>query len=205
MCVVNNKTPISAREQRIVERRDQIVAAARISFRRHGFHGAGMAEIAALSQLSVGQIYRYFTNKEAIIEEIVHRIVKGRIQIMLSNGNDLRQLAQDLANQSGLEQEDAVINRALMLEIAAEATRNPRVASILKEADALIFQQGSEMLARAYPQLTPLRAAALSELIAVLSEGTAIRVLTHQQVVDRQPLGQLYFEIFSSIFPANPV
>ncbi len=204
MCVVQKKTTFSARQQRIVERRDQIVAAARISFRRHGFHGAGMAEIAALSQLSVGQIYRYFTNKEAIIEEIVQRIVKDRIQIMLSNGNDLRQLAEELASQSLYDGEDRAINRALMLEIAAEATRNPRIATILKDADTQIFQQGSEMLARAYPQLTPARAAALSELIAVLSEGTALRVLTHQQVVGRQSLGQLYFDIFSSVFPSEP-
>jgi AcrR family transcriptional regulator len=203
MCVVQ-KTPSSlARQQRISERRDQIIAAARISFRRRGFHGAGMAEIAALSQLSVGQIYRYFTNKEAIIEEIVHRIVKSRIQLMLSNGNNFRQLAEELASHRLLGGEDAVINRTLMLEIAAEATRNPRVATILKEADALIFQQVNEMLARAYPQLTPERAVALSELFAVLSEGTALRALTHQQIVDRESLGQLYFDIFSFVFPSE--
>jgi len=203
MCVVQ-KTPSSlARQQRISERRDQIIAAARISFRRRGFHGAGMAEIAELSQLSVGQIYRYFTNKEAIIEEIVHRIVKSRIQLMLNNGNNFRQLADELASHRLLGGEDAVINRTLMLEIAAEATRNPRVATILKEADALIFQQVNEMLARAYPQLTPERAVALSELVAVLSEGTALRALTHQQIVGRESLGQLYFDIFSFVFPSE--
>lgn len=201
---VVQKTPSSlARQQRISERRDQIIAAARISFRRRGFHGAGMAEIAELSQLSVGQIYRYFTNKEAIIEEIVHRIVKSRIQLMLNNGNNFRQLADELASHRLLGGEDAVINRTLMLEIAAEATRNPRVATILKEADALIFQQVKEMLARAYPQLTPERAVALSELVAVLSEGTALRALTHQQIVGRESLGQLYFDIFSFVFPSE--
>src|SRR5471030_3182139 len=203
LCVVQ-KTPSSlARQQRISERRDQIIAAARISFRRRGFHGAGMAEIAELSQLSVGQIYRYFTNKEAIIEEIVHRIVKSRIQLMLNNGNNFSQLADELASHRLLGGEDAVINRTLMLEIAAEATRNPRVATILKEADALIFQQVNEMLARAYPQLTPERAVALSELVAVLSEGTALRALTHQQIVGRESLGQLYFDIFSFVFPSE--
>ncbi|WP_413737002.1 TetR/AcrR family transcriptional regulator [Sodalis sp. RH21] len=191
----------SARQQRIAERRNQIIAAARISFRRRGFHGAGMAEIASLSQLSVGQIYRYFTNKEAIIEEIVQRIVKHRIQLMLDNGNDLDRLADDLTNQSLLDGDEAEINQALMLEIAAEATRNPRVAQILTEADARLFRQGCDMLQGIYPQLTPDRAAALSELIAVLSEGTALRFLTQQQRVDREQLCQLYLHIFSTVFP----
>lgn len=61
-------------------RRDQIVEAAKTSFRRHGFHAASMAEIAQGSQLSVGQIYRYFANKDAIIEEIVNRIIASKMQ-----------------------------------------------------------------------------------------------------------------------------
>jgi AcrR family transcriptional regulator len=36
-----------------------------------GFHGASMADIAKAAGLSVGQIYRYFENKEAIIAAIV--------------------------------------------------------------------------------------------------------------------------------------
>lgn len=46
-------------------RRQQIVDAASACARRSGFHGASMAEIAQTAGLSVGQIYRYFENKEA--------------------------------------------------------------------------------------------------------------------------------------------
>ncbi len=195
----------SGKQQRIEARRDQIIAAARICFRQHGFHGAGMAQIASLSQLSVGQIYRYFTNKEAIIEEIVRRIVKHRLGLIWDHDNDLSLVADELANQRLLDGEDAEINQVLMLEIAAEATRNPLVERILCEADACIFHRGYEMLKQAYPDLDDGRTAALSEIMAVLSEGTAQRMLTHrqQQYVDRGQMKQLYLTIFRHLFPAR--
>lgn len=52
-------------------RRQQILDAACERVRQSGFHGASMAEIAKAAGLSVGQIYRYFENKEAIIAAIV--------------------------------------------------------------------------------------------------------------------------------------
>src|ERR1700733_12776427 len=52
-------------------RRRQMLAAPSSCARRAGFHGASMAEIAQAANLSVGQIYRYFENKEAIIAAIV--------------------------------------------------------------------------------------------------------------------------------------
>ena len=45
-------------------RREQILDAACDCVRRAGFHGASMAEIAQAAGVSVGQIYRYFENKE---------------------------------------------------------------------------------------------------------------------------------------------
>lgn len=51
-------------------------------FRRCGFHAASMSQIASEAQLSVGQIYRYFANKDAIIEEMVRRIIDFRIAQM---------------------------------------------------------------------------------------------------------------------------
>jgi AcrR family transcriptional regulator len=55
----------------VESRRQQILDAACDRVRQSGFHGASMAEIAKAAGLSVGQIYRYFENKEAIIAAIV--------------------------------------------------------------------------------------------------------------------------------------
>lgn len=69
-------------EIRHKQRQDEIINAARRCFRRCGFHAASMSQIASEAQLSVGQIYRYFANKDAIIEEMVRRIIDFRIAQM---------------------------------------------------------------------------------------------------------------------------
>ncbi|QWA13899.1 TetR/AcrR family transcriptional regulator [Sodalis ligni] len=201
--ITKNKPSLPGKQQRVDERRDQIIAAARICFRQHGFHGAGMAEIASLSRLSVGQIYRYFTNKEAIIEEIVHRIVKHRVRFMLDNDNDLDRITGYLASESLWGGGEEQINQALMLEVSAEATRNPRIAQILIDADAIVFRQGCTMLLRIYPEMNHDEAATLAELLAVLSEGTMLRILTRQRQNKHEGLQQLYRQIFTKVFPAR--
>ncbi|WP_164518929.1 TetR/AcrR family transcriptional regulator [Sphingomonas sp. ABOLG] len=50
-----------------------MIQAAREAFAATGFHGTGMAQIAQTSGIAVGQIYRDFANKEAIVAEIVAR------------------------------------------------------------------------------------------------------------------------------------
>ena len=52
-------------------RREQVLTAAAACFQRHGFHGASMAQISREAGMSVGHIYHYFANKEAIIAAIV--------------------------------------------------------------------------------------------------------------------------------------
>jgi len=201
---IQKKPTLPGKLQRIEERRDHIIAAARLCFRQHGFHGSGMAEIAELSQLSVGQIYRCFINKEAIIEEIVHRIVTHRVRLMLDNDNDLDRIADDLAgNRLWGDGEEELINQALMMEVSAEATRNPRIAQILIDVDAIMFRQGCAMLQNAYPGMSHDDAATLAELFAVLSEGTMLRILTQQRQVKPEGLQRLFRLIFSKVFPAR--
>ncbi|WP_246856760.1 TetR/AcrR family transcriptional regulator [Brenneria corticis] len=190
----------TTKTERTLARRDQIIAAARLCFRRSGFHGAGMAEIAARAQLSVGQIYRYFPSKDAIIEEIVSRIVNSKLHFLRLEDNHLPQMAQMLARRA-LPGDEATRedDHALMLEVTAEATRNSRVAAILQEADARLFQQAVVLLQRRYPHLSPPQIAARVELMAVLSEGTAFRMVTSQKASPDR-LKQLYQHIFQSTF-----
>src|SRR5271168_2700713 len=63
--------------QRSLRRRRQVLDAAEACFRRHGFHAASMASVAAEAGMSVGHIYRYFENKEAIVAAIVERDLKA--------------------------------------------------------------------------------------------------------------------------------
>src|SRR5580765_1576697 len=49
------------------DRRVQILDAALVCFAKRGFHQASMHDISAEAGISVGLIYRYFENKEAVI------------------------------------------------------------------------------------------------------------------------------------------
>lgn len=210
--------PQDSKEQRICARRDQIIAASRLCFRKHGFHAAGMAEIAKMSQLSVGQIYRYFANKDAIIEEIVRRIVFKKIRLMTGNVHSLREMAEHLAHRRigslniesshsvcpEMSQEQMDIDHDLRLEVAAEATRNPVVERIWRDAESQLFNEAKAMLARSYPHLSDSELIARVEVMAVICEGTAFRRLTTLHA-DPNKLDALYDRLFSQMFnPATP-
>jgi AcrR family transcriptional regulator len=64
---------------RAAQRRHQVLDAAAICFRNHGFHGASMAQISKTAGMSPGHIYHYFDNKEAIIAAIVERDMEEMI------------------------------------------------------------------------------------------------------------------------------
>src|SRR6187401_2512684 len=56
-----------------LDRRSQILDAAVVCFAKHGFHQASMHDISAEAGISVGLIYRYFENKEAVISAMADR------------------------------------------------------------------------------------------------------------------------------------
>lgn len=182
-------------------RRDEIVSAARTCVVRHGFHAASMGEIAAAARMSVGQIYRYFPNKEAIIHAIVERIVAQRLLEMVATvgaGDMATALAAPLAaDLSDVQRDDQI----LMLEVIAEATRNAAVAEIVHQADRRLHDQAVPSLMREYPSLSLAEASARVELLAVLFEGTLMRrIAGHRD--DAVPIG-LYRDVIERVLPAT--
>ena len=58
---------------RSTDRRSQILDAALVCFAKRGFHQTSMHDISAEAGISVGLIYRYFENKEAVISAMADR------------------------------------------------------------------------------------------------------------------------------------
>jgi AcrR family transcriptional regulator len=163
-------------------RRRQILDAACDCVRRSGFHGASMAEIAAAAGVSVGQIYRYFENKEAIVAAIVDK-----------------DLAEMHAKFAGLEESgprfvDSIVSgcshavdrnydpdrAALLLEVLAEAARNPRVQAVVAQGDAVERGLVRKMLMRALPGGLPdAEMAGRGEVLMMLFDGMVMRSVSH--------------------------
>jgi AcrR family transcriptional regulator len=173
--VKNRRPPKAERDKR---RRDQIVVAAQKCVVRHGFHAASMGAIAAGAEMSVGQIYRYFANKEAIVHAIVEAIVERRLHSMMDR--PLRRLnAPEMAGHLVTNvPEEFRDDDILLLEATAEATRNPAVAQIVADADRRLMNHAVAGFRRDHPDLDPRDAAARVEALVTLFEGTLFRRLT---------------------------
>ena len=112
--------------------RTRILEAAERAFARHGFRGATMQIVAAEARMSAGNLYRYFTAKEALVSGLA-----ARDQAALAE--DFGRLAASddpLAGMGALLRKHLVdeptSGSQLALEIWSEAGRNPDVARICR-------------------------------------------------------------------------
>ncbi|MGK2235726.1 MAG: TetR/AcrR family transcriptional repressor of uid operon [Pseudomonadota bacterium] len=118
-------------------RREQILTAAAECFRRKGYHGAGMAEISKTAGMSAGHIYNYFESKEAIIESIIEKDMEEMFSIFQKfedhPGDVLAALLDGL--NIGVQRHMDTGSCVIDLDMMAEAGRNVKVASLLRDMD----------------------------------------------------------------------
>lgn len=185
---MNGKSVSAKAEARIEAQRERILSASQESFIEHGFHAASMASIAEKAGMSAGLIYRYFANKNAIILAIVQRqldLLRNDIQL-----NRQIDLSTELVQNYGrpCPHEGHGMNAALLLEMSAEATRDPQIAAALDHFDATLrgalhdwLSRGPEAGGHSLPQdLVPARALILQCLV----EGLKVRE-TREPGLDR--------------------
>src|SRR5260370_16146310 len=133
----------------VLDRPTQILDAAVACFAKRGFHQASMHDISAEAGISVGLIYRYFQNKEAVISAMADRH-KREIQGILERARQASGLLESLevlfTAHCG-ETEPQVVS-AFVVDLFAEACRNPHGAAVVltvcetsvKSVDDLIGQ-----------------------------------------------------------------
>src|SRR5271154_2854092 len=114
------------------ERRERILEAAERAFVRHGFHATTMQHVADEVGTSAGNLYRSFPSKEAIVEGLCELDQARRAESFAAFA-DLMARDGDLteAMRKGLREHvfGKLPGKArLIVEIWAEAGRNPRVA-----------------------------------------------------------------------------
>lgn len=117
-------------------RRLEIIEAAERCVLRTGFHQLTLRDIAREHGGSLGNIYNYFANKEAIIEALVEREAERFIRLALVSGRELS-TAPTLGERLRAHMTafvDAYLDSEgarVAVSIAAEALINDRVRSIL--------------------------------------------------------------------------
>lgn len=118
------------------QRREEIIRAAHKCFISRGFHATGMADIAREFGMSAGHIYNYFPSKTAIIEEVISRgmedFYKNSCALQESQESYEKTLEQVRRVLSGFLKKERV---ALSLELVDEASHDPELEKVLREAD----------------------------------------------------------------------
>jgi len=132
------------------QRRAQVLDAAATCFNREGFHGASMASIAQEAGLSVGQIYRYFENKEAVIAAIVEQSLaewsRRMAEVRARNGDLVEEMLEVVSYH--IDKVGEHERAALSLEFLAEAARNPRIGDIVRYVDRTMREKLRDVLLR---------------------------------------------------------
>lgn len=191
-------------------RRQQVIQAASECFRRHGFHGTSMAQISQAAGMSVGHIYHYFKNKEALIEALVAHDLEQAIDMV----DRIRATEADSVLESMLQASPQCINdrfnrndAALRLEILAEAARNPQIATIVRTADETAQQHFDALFAPSATQSNkdPALAAAHRQLMILAAAGLTLRAIV-QPDIDRETLVLAFQELARLVFapPSAP-
>lgn len=185
------------------ERREQLLAAAQKCFESNGFHGASMSQLSKEVGMSPGHIYNYFESKDAIIEAIVDRELErilGNIKRLESAEGDITDELLDHLNES-VEQGLNSSHSALMLEVAAEAARNPKVAAKVHAADAKVrAKMRAALLASRKGETFAARGDLDSriEILAALFDGIRARGLRHPEL-DKDALMPVYKDIIRTL------
>src|ERR1043166_2490774 len=132
------------------DRPTQILNAALVCFAKHGFHQTSMHDISAKAGISVGLIYRYFENKEAVISAMAARH-KEEIQQMLERARQAPSLLESLEilfTAHCCENEPRLIS-AFVVALYAEASRNRHVADLVRDVLETAMAGVRDLIARA--------------------------------------------------------
>src|SRR6058998_4205858 len=132
------------------DRRSQILEAALVCFAKRGFHQTSMHDISGEAGISVGLIYRYFENKEAVISAMAdrHKEEIGEVLERAQQAPTLLESLEILFTAHCCENEPRVIS-AFVVDLYAEASRNPRVADLVRDVLKTVMDGVTKVVARA--------------------------------------------------------
>src|SRR5205823_5666660 len=133
----------------VLDRPTQILDAAVACFAKRGFHQASMHDISAEAGISVGLIYRYFQNKEAVIAAMADRH-KNEISDLLERAGQTSSLleALEIIFTAHCCEDSPKVLSAFVVDLYAEASRNPAVADLVRDVLHTAMDGVTKLIAR---------------------------------------------------------
>jgi AcrR family transcriptional regulator len=178
------------------DRREQILRAAMVCFAKRGFHQASMHDISAEAGISVGLIYRYFENKDAVISAMAEEH-KREIHKVLERARLAPTLVEafEIIFTWGCSENSPHVVSAFVVDLFAEAGRNPRVADLVRDVGRTAMEGVTDLIARS-PEATnlpyDLQPREIAEMIFAVNDGMLMRdVLVPNRSIEERRERQL--------------
>lgn len=176
------KTP---RQRRALETRARILDAARAVFAEHGYAAGTTNRIAEQAAISVGSLYQYFPNKDAILVELVQvHIDDGTREVLAAleaapdgDGNLTTMVPSIVSALVAVHARDRRLHQVLF----EESPRPPSLLRRLHEVEDAVVASIAERLRAANPELVD------PDLVARITV-TTIESLVHRLVASDRPL-----------------
>lgn len=108
----------------------EILGRIRQAFAEKGFDGASMQDLARAAGMSVGNFYRYFPSKDAIVQAMVEHDMaemQGNFAAIRTSASPLQALRERIAEHI---QDKCADDGRLWAEITAAAIRKPEIARV---------------------------------------------------------------------------
>ena len=162
-----------------LDRPTQILDAAMVCFAHRGFHLTSMHDISAEAGISVGLIYRYFENKEAVISAMADRY-KKEIHDLLERARQAPSLLESLEILFTAHccENSPQVQSAFVVDLYAEASRNPQIADLVRNCLQAAMDGVTDLIAHS-PEgertVHGLTAQELSELTFAVARGMLMR------------------------------
>ena len=150
----------SPRQNRSQKRFDRIVETAANLFLERGFDGTTTNEIASQAEISIGSLYQYFENKEAIVEALAKRYVAALHEVAADV------VASDVQGLSTADAVDMLLDPILKFHLSHPEFRtlwltaeiSPELRSSLRAMDQEVLGRVAGLLDARVTGLPPKRA-----------------------------------------------
>lgn len=158
------------------DRRAQIMRAAMVCFAECGFHQTSMHDISEEAGISVGLIYRYFENKDAVISAMAADH-KRDVQALVARARNAGSLleALEILFTAHCCDNGPQVQAAFVVDLFAEAGRNPHIAHLVRDLLSTMNEGVTEIIARS-PEMRAathrMTAREIAELLFATIRGT---------------------------------
>lgn len=132
------------------QRSAEILHSARRAFAEKGFDGASMQDIARKAGMSVGNFYRYFPSKAAIVEALIALDLAEMEQdfaVILMHSNPIEALRVTIERK--ISESECQGDGKIWAEITAAALRKPEIGQAAYRMEAEVVNHLTTIFARA--------------------------------------------------------